>query len=373
MSIGTDPRPLSPGEALRLRKAGAEGAPHVIDDYHIEIAPGQKLYAMEWGNPNGVPAIVLHGGPGTGFAASHVALFDPEVHHVIFFDQRGCGESTPAASKLDEQGVTECANTDNIEADVALLRQKFFQDRPVILQGTSWGSTMPLIYAERHGKKEVEELVIGSIFFGTKEETSGMFEQQHDPNFPYKQEHGQFLDYLAHGDGELRARLEAMSGREMVLYIDEMMKPQTEVARLHADAAEAYEYMLCQRDGQEADGNAYRTLLEEEQADPNALSHARIEFRSHVNGAFLKGENEILDNVGNLEGIRTTILQGERDLCTLEKYAWQLHEAIQNAGGISSIKIVEGAGHLRSDKNMKEALQQALLAAADRYKEKYGG
>lgn len=360
MSIGTDPKPLSPEEELRIRKAGPEGAEHILWDGLVEVAPGKEIYVMEWGNRNApVKYIQCHGGPGTGFGPSHVALFNPEVHHVVFHDQRGCGESVPAAATLDIEGVRDAAHTDNLVADVAFLQEKFFNGKKIRPTGTSWGSTLPLLYAERHPDK-VERLPIGSIFLATPEEINEMFEQQREEGFPYEVEHAHFIYDVAGGDQALIEKLTAMTGREIVEYLGaRALDSDPAVAAKHALAFESYEYVLCARDGQEEYADAYEVLKGEEAENKNIVSHGRIEMMSHLNGAFLE-PNEILANIHKISHIPVDIVQGERDRCTPTKWALVLKQAIEEAGGTCTFQEV-ASGHLRFDKEMQAALRKILL------------
>lgn len=354
--------PQGPESAMSLgaKKTGKEVAEHILDaDWH-ETQDGQRLFFVEWGTRGGTPFILLHGGPGTGFGPSHVALFDPTIHHVIFFDQRGCGKSTPPASSLDEEAATECARTSNIINDVEALRQRFFKDKKVNLAGTSWGSTAPLAYAEEHPDR-VLSLQIGSIFLGTKREVNETFEHQRKDNFPYQREYEHFIRDLANGDEHLYQRLKRMSGRQMVNYLaKKITDPDTVAATRHAVAFETYEYVLCAPHGYTYE-TGYEELRKEVAEDPNTLSHGRIEILSHKNGAFLK-PNQLLKRIGRIKHIPITIVQGKKDWCTPTKYAKELEKAVGRAGGQCTLEEVDD-GHLRSDPNMKAALQRNMLTA----------
>lgn len=343
------------------KKAGQEAAPYIIDANWLPAQGGHRLFWMEWGNPQGKPFINLHGGPGTGFGPSHVSLFDPAIHHVIFYDQRGCGESTPAAATLNEQQATECANTDNLVADLELIRSMHFGPQRIGLQGSSWGSTHPLIFAERYPDK-VSALVIGSIFLGTEGEIDEMFEHQHRLEFPYQNEYRQFIQVLANQNRALEQKLKQLSGRQLVDYLaDKINHADPVIAKHHAVAFEVYEYVLCAPDGYSYP-EGYQKLINEEENNPNIVSHARIEILSHKNRAFLKS-NEILQQIGILQQIPIHIVNGKRDWCTPTKYAIQLKNAILAAGGRCTFEEVD-SGHLRTDHQMKKALQNRLIDVA---------
>ena len=73
---------------------------------HLKVSSIHKIYYEEFGNPNGIPILFLHGGPGAGFSPFHRKLFNVKYHRVIFFDQRGCGKSLPLA-ELNENKTSE--------------------------------------------------------------------------------------------------------------------------------------------------------------------------------------------------------------------------------------------------------------------------
>lgn len=107
----------------------------------LEVGNGNSLYWEMCGNPHGKPAIVLHGGPGSGCTPWHRRLFNPDIYHLVLFDQRNCGRSTPHASALDTNLISN--TTPNLVADIEHLRQHLNIDRWLVLGG-SWGSTLAL-------------------------------------------------------------------------------------------------------------------------------------------------------------------------------------------------------------------------------------
>ena len=137
----------------------------------LEVGDGNLVYWETCGNPHGKPAVVLHGGPGSGCSVWHSRLFDPTAYRVVLFDQRGCGRSTPHAS----EPVTDLAtnNTWNLVADIELLRQRLEVNRWLVLGG-SWGSTLSLAYAERYPDR-VTEIVLFGVTTGRHEEFDWLF------------------------------------------------------------------------------------------------------------------------------------------------------------------------------------------------------
>jgi proline iminopeptidase len=132
----------------------------------LDVGDGQRVFWEIVGNPSGKPAVVLHGGPGSGSARKHARFFDLGRYRVLLFDQRGCGRSTPHAS---DPAIDLTVNTtQHLVSDIERLREHLGVERWLVL-GTSWGSTLGLTYAESHPER-VSELVLGMVVTTTKAE-----------------------------------------------------------------------------------------------------------------------------------------------------------------------------------------------------------
>ncbi|HYL57926.1 MAG TPA: prolyl aminopeptidase [Candidatus Acidoferrales bacterium] len=137
----------------------------------LEVGDGNRIYCETCGNPRGKPAVVLHGGPGSGCTPWHRRLFDPDAYRIVLFDQRGCGRSTPHASAPDTD--LACNTTSHLLADIELLREHLHIDRWLVLGG-SWGSTLALAYAERHPDR-VREIILFGVTTGRRKEFDWAF------------------------------------------------------------------------------------------------------------------------------------------------------------------------------------------------------
>ena len=137
----------------------------------LEVGDGNLVYWETCGNPRGKPAVVLHGGPGSGCTQWHRRLFDPTVYRIVLFDQRGCGRSTPHASALDADLTSN--NTANLIADIERLRQHMDFNRWLVFGG-SWGSTLALAYAETHLDR-VSEMILFGVTTGRRSEFDWTF------------------------------------------------------------------------------------------------------------------------------------------------------------------------------------------------------
>ena len=130
----------------------------------LAVGDGNDIYWEVVGNPAGKPAVVLHGGPGSGCTTWWRSRFDPDRYRVVLLDQRACGRSVPHAAAPSTDLATN--TTEHLLADLELLRRHLSIDRWLVLGG-SWGSTLALAYAERH-RERVTELVLFSVTTTTR-------------------------------------------------------------------------------------------------------------------------------------------------------------------------------------------------------------
>ena len=141
----------------------------------LETGDGHSIYWELCGNPQGKPAVFLHGGPGAGCSTEHRRLFDPELYCVLLFDQRGCGRSRPSAS-LDNN------TTWHLVADIERLRALLGVQRWLVFGG-SWGSSLALAYAQTH-PAQVSELIVRGIFTLRREELLWYYQEGASWLFP---------------------------------------------------------------------------------------------------------------------------------------------------------------------------------------------
>jgi len=137
----------------------------------LEVSDGDLVYWETCGNPRGKPAIVLHGGPGSGCSDWHRRLFDPNAYCLVLFDQRGCGRSIPHASAPDADLTSN--NLPNLIRDIEGLRQYLAVDKWLVFGG-SWGSTLALAYAERNPQR-VTGIILCGVTTGRRKEFDWLF------------------------------------------------------------------------------------------------------------------------------------------------------------------------------------------------------
>src|SRR6266581_3009221 len=159
-----NPRMTPDADAANSVKRADPFAP--LTSEMLDVGDGHELYVESVGRAGGVPAVYLHGGPGSGCQPDHRRLFDPERFHAILFDQRGAGRSRPKGRREDN-------TTLHLIADMELIREKFGVERWMLIGG-SWGATLALAYAQAHPER-VTGIVLRATFLGTRTEIENGF------------------------------------------------------------------------------------------------------------------------------------------------------------------------------------------------------
>lgn len=178
---------FNPEQGLKKIKGRTHGQ-------YVDTGDGHKLYVQEYGNPNGEPMIVLHGGPGGGCDALYARYFDPTRYRIILFDQRGCGHSTPT-THTDLKAAMKGNNTAQLVEDINTIRKQLVIEGKMHLEGGSWGSTLALAYAIKH-PQNVKSLTMRGIFLGTEEGMKYIFQGNADHYSECPEELRQRLDTL---------------------------------------------------------------------------------------------------------------------------------------------------------------------------------
>ncbi|WP_430782444.1 prolyl aminopeptidase [Actinoplanes sp. G11-F43] len=317
----------------RFDPPSGEGEQIIAADGHLDVGDGHRVHWESWGNPAGVPVILLHGGPGAGYGDSHKALFDPARHHVLFHDQRGCGRSTPFAE-------TGHNTTGHLIADIEALRRHLGWES-AHLAGGSWGATLALLYAMRHPGR-VRGLTLWSVYLARRADDA--WAMGGPPRHFLPAEWDRFTGPVP---ADLRDDPEAV----MAHYHRGLRDEDAAVARRHAVEWALWEAALTSLD--------YDPVRNERLAtgDPTTVPIARLETHYFTNGCFIP-ENHILDAVGAVRHIPATLVHGRFDMCTPPAGAYELRQAY---GENLALRWVN-SGHLRTDPEMFAALRAATAA-----------
>ena len=303
---------------------------------HLDVGDGQQVYWETSGNPEGKPAVFLHGGPGGGSTPDARRPFDPAAYRIVAIDQRGCGRSQPHVADGADLSVNTTAK---LLADTEAVREHLGIERWQVFGG-SWGSTLALAYAQAHPQR-VTELVLRGIFLLRRSEIDWFYNGGAANLFPERWE-----AYLA----------------------------PIPVAERGDDLVEAYHRLLHHDDPEVATAaaiawstweSATSTLLPAPEriassAQPRfALAFARIENHYFRHGGFLD-EGQLLRDAGRLADIPGVIVQGRYDVVCPATSAWALHRAWPG----SELTIVDDAGH----SFFEPGITSALVEATDRFR-----
>jgi proline iminopeptidase len=300
----------------------------------IAVDGTHTLRVEECGNPDGLPVIFLHGGPGAGLAPYHRRFFDPARYRIVLFDQRGAGQSTPFADLTDN-------TTWHLVADIETIRERLGIERWVVFGG-SWGSTLGLAYAQTHPER-VLGLVLRGIFLCRPKEIRWFYEEGGASwILPEK-----WQRYAA-------AIPENERGNMMEAYWRRLTDDDEAVRVAAAVAWGAWE------------GGAL-TLAESPDTEASfaapsvAVSLARIEAHYFGHRAWLKPD-QLLRDIDTIRHIPATIIHGRYDIICPVKNACDLAAAWPEA----ELHIVL-AGHAASEPAIVDQLVQATDRLADRY------
>ena len=293
---------------------------------YLDVGEGHRLYWEQCGNPEGKPAVFLHGGPGAGCSPDHRRLFDPEIYNILLFDQRGCGRSTPHAS-------LEANTTWHLVADIERLREVAGVEKWLVFGG-SWGSTLALAYAQAHPDR-ASELVLRGIFTFRQMELDWFFQSGASYLFP-----DQWESYLAPIPEAERGDLVAAYHRRLT----------SEDPAVQLEAAKAWSGW----EGATITLLPDPKLLEEHMSDSFAIAIARIENHFMVHRGWLE-EGQLIRDVGRIRHIPGVIVQGRYDACTPPVTAWDLHRAWPEA----DLHIIPDAGHSFNQPGILDRLVRA--------------
>ena len=296
----------------------------------IHVSGGHQIYVEQSGNPDGIPILFVHGGPGGGTSSIQRRFFNPKKFRIILFDQRGCGRSRPHAS-LDDN------TTQDLISDMEVIRETY-KIKSWALFGGSWGSTLALLYAEEY-PEVVKSLILRGIFLMRPSELDWFYKSGTRAIFP------EAWDRFA-------GQIPTDEQDDLITaYYDRLTKPEHERDRLHF----AKEWSLWE-------GSTVTLEPDDEQrsysVDPIfATAFARIEAHYFKHGGFLEDDNHILNNAHKIKDIPTTIIQGRYDAICPPSSAWDLSKALPSA----KLKIVPVAGHSA----FEAAIQHELICATD--------
>jgi proline iminopeptidase len=272
-----------------LEKKGLNKDEFTITEHHFKTDDElHKLYVQEWGNPKGEPVLFVHGGPGYYCTDRNKSVFSPKKHRVIFVDQRGAGKSEPYGSLKEN-------DTQKLVDDFDMIRRRLKIDK-WHLHGTSWGSTLSLVYAINH-PTIIKSIITGGVFLGSKEESDWLNKGYFRRFYPEISEKFVKKDYTPY-----------------------------ELTRLHTATIKLDD----------------RYALPEKEGFDEVPAKIEIHYINN-NNCFLP-KDFILNNASKLT-MPVEIVQGRYDMMTPPKAAYELHSKLPNSNLHWTI-----AGHSSSDR-----------------------
>ncbi|WP_435140130.1 prolyl aminopeptidase [Pseudopelagicola sp. nBUS_19] len=315
------------------RNSGQKRAVHHLyppvepfDQSHLDVGDGHIIYYEQSGNPNGVPVIIVHGGPGGGCSPAMRRYFNPKIYRIVLFDQRGCGRSRPHASIV--------ANTTwHLVSDMERIRTEIDVDDWIVFGG-SWGATLSLLYAQRH-PEHAKCLVLRGVFLM----------RQSELDWFYGGGAGQFWPEPWKAFSNLipqEERGDLITAFQKRLFSGDW---QTEVTSAKAWAK--WENALASINSNGVGG---------ETSAEYARAFSRLENHYFYNKGFLDNDNQILSNMNRIQHIPGYIVQGRYDMICPPRSAFDLAESWPR----SELRIIRDAGHALSEPGISEELVQIM-------------
>ena len=297
-----------------------------IEPYLSGLLQVSDLHSIYWecsGNPEGLPILVLHGGPGGGSDPLYRRYFNPRKFKIIQFDQRGCGRSIP----FDE---LQQNTTQDLVADIEILRSSLGIKNWHIFGG-SWGSTLGLIYSI-HYPISVLSLILRGIFLCRDSELQWFYQYGASEIFPEAyQEYSSFIPYNERSD--------------LIKAFYTRLISENHLTRSEASKAWTLWEMSTSR------LIPSKEYIEKAGDDKFSSAFARIECHYFINNIFLE-DNYILQNINSIKDIPTFIVQGRYDVVCPVRSAWELHTSLNS----SVLDVISNAGHSIEEDGIIDAL-----------------
>ena len=295
-----------------------------------------RIYYEQCGNPDGKPAVFLHGGPGGGGSTQVRGFFDPDKYHIVIFDQRGCGRSLP-------HGCLENNTTWDLVEDIENLKVKLGIKQWLVFGG-SWGSTLALAYSQTY-PDSVSEMVLRGIFMLRKKELDWFYQYGASNIFPEAWQ--KFIEPIEHNERD-----------DLMAAYHKIFLSNNEEKKLNAAIAWS-------RWEGSTSSLSYNPDMANSFSDPKfALAFALIENHYFVNKGFLEHENQLIESgINIIRDIPTVIVQGRYDIVCPISTAWELSQNWPEA----ELIVAPSSGHTAFELEITHELIKATNTFADSY------
>ncbi|MAI63493.1 MAG: prolyl aminopeptidase [Alteromonas sp.] len=301
------------------------------NDGFIDVGSGHSLYFEQSGNPDGIPVLFIHGGPGAGLPPNYKSFFDSNKYRIIGYEQRGCGRSTPLA---------EISNNDtwlNVD-DIEMLRSHLGVPE-MLLFGGSWGSTLALLYALKY-TEHVSGLILRGVFLARQQDREWFLSPQGCAAQLFPEHYRKFTKDIP----------PPVTANAVCKYYSAQLSSSNEVLK-HAALRRWYQW----------EERLSRLSLPPGVGEANChypmnlvTCLATLECHFLSNKCFIP-ENYIIDNIEKINHIPGTIVHGRYDMICKTEAAETLHKAWEQ----SELQIVPDAGHSTSEPSIAYALCRA--------------
>jgi proline iminopeptidase len=309
----------------------------------LDTGDGNVVYWETCGNPDGMPVLIVHGGPGAGCSTGMRRSFDPQRHRIILFDQRNCGRSTPHAS--DPAADMSRNTTEHLIGDMERLREHLGV-RTWLVYGGSWGVTLSLAYAQRHPER-VSGMMLVAITTSRRSELDWLYR---GAGRLFPEAWARFRDFAGATRHRLPTDTEPPIEDLLTAYSRLMADTDPDVRSRAAIEWLAWEDAVISMESNGKPGQYSN------RADDAKLALVRICAHYFANGCFL-ADGVLIREAGKLAGIPAVLVHGRHDLGCPAITAWELTQAWPGA----ELVVIEDSGHTGST-----AMQEALHAAGDK-------
>lgn len=298
----------------------------------LDVGDGNLVYWEACGNPAGKPAVMVHGGPGQGCTPRMRQMFDPQRYRAVLFDQRGCGRSRPHAS--DPATSVAHNTTDHLVADMERLREHLGIERWLVTGG-SWGTTLALVYAQRHPHR-VSQIMLSAICTARPSEIAWLY-------------HGA-AQFFPEEWERFRAGAGAAAPGDLVAAYSRLLEtPDPQVRNQAANNWQRWEDVVLSLE------NNAEPLYDSDTPDDGVLAFTRLTAHYFSHGAWLE-DNAVIRGAPLLAGIPGVLIHGRLDLSCPVGTAWELAQAWPGV----RLLIDDHSGHRGSD--VKRAWMLETLA-----------
>jgi len=295
-----------------------------------------SIYYEQCGNPNGKPAVFLHGGPGGGGSTQVRRFFNPDKYHIVIFDQRGCGRSLPHGCLKNNTTWDLVEDIENLKVQLGIKKWLVF--------GGSWGSTLALAYSQTY-PNSVSEMVLRGIFMLRKKELDWFYQYGASNIFPEAWQ--KFIEPIEENERD-----------DLMAAYHKIFLSNNEEKKLNAAIAWS-------RWEGSTSSLSYNPDMANSFSDPRfALAFALIENHYFVNKGFLEHENQLIESgIDIIRNIPTVIVQGRYDIVCPISTAWELSQNWPEA----KLIIAPSSGHTAFELEITHELIKATNTFADSY------